>query len=78
MMPDAHIVATHVDRVASAPKHRTISVLVTCLLGSVGVVLFGIGLVEVWGGIWSAFGFAACVGVVAISGYDLAQNPAKR
>jgi hypothetical protein len=74
MRPDAHVVARRVDRVGSTPQRRTVFVSIAGILGLCGVVLFGIGLVEVWGGIWSALGFVACVAVVAVSGFDLAPS----
>ena len=74
MRLDAHVVARHVDRVPSPPDRRTVCVSMTGILGLCGVVLFGIGLVEVWGGIWSALGFVASVAVVAVSGFDLAPS----
>lgn len=63
-----------VTAVPSTPDRRTVFVSMTGILGLCGVVLFGIGLVEVWGGIWSALGFVASVAVVAVSGFDLAPS----
>lgn len=74
MRSDEPLAASHVDRVPSTPERRTVLVSIAGLLGLGGVVLFGIGLVEVWGGIWSALGFVACVAVVAVSGFDLAPS----
>jgi hypothetical protein len=74
MRPDAHVVSRRVDRVHSTPERRTVFVSMIGVLGLFGVVLFGIGLVEVWGGIWSALGFVASVAVVSVSGFDLAPS----
>lgn len=74
MRTEAPYVARHVDRVRNTPERRTVFVLITTLLGLAGVALFGIGLVEVWGGIWSALGFVICVGVVAVAGFDFAPS----
>jgi hypothetical protein len=74
MRSDAPLVARHVDRVPRAPEHRTVLVSLAGLLGLGGVVLFGIGLVEVWGGIWSALGFVVCVAIVSVAGFDVAPS----
>ena len=74
MWTDVQHVARHVDRVPSPPELRTVFALVAALLGLGGVALFGIGLVEVWGGVWSALGFVICVAVVAVAGFDLAPS----
>jgi glucose uptake protein GlcU len=74
MTSDVHYVARHVDRVASTPEPRTVFALVTAPLGLVGVALFGIGLVEEWGGIWSAIGFVVCVALVVLSGSALTAS----
>ena len=78
MRPDAHVVARQVDRVPSTPERRTVFVSMAGILGLCGVVLFGIGLVEVWGGIWSALGFVGSVAVVAVAGFDLAPSTPSR
>jgi len=75
---DAHYLSSRVDRVSNPPEVRTVFDLVAVLSGAVGVVLTGIGLREVWGGIWSAFGFVLCVAVVAVSGFDLASSTPRR
>ena len=74
MRPEAQYVARHVDRAPNTPDSRTAFDLATVLLGLVGVALFGIGLVQDRGGIWPALGFVVCVGVVAVSGFNLTPS----
>jgi len=79
MWSDAHYLARHVNRVPAMPEPRTVFAVVTAILGLVGVALFGIGLVVVWGGIWSAIGFVVCVALVVLSGFALtASTPGDR
>lgn len=74
MRTDVHQVARHVDRVPITLAPRTVFALIGVLIGLAGVALFGIGLVQVWGGIWSALGFVICVAVTALAGFDLAPS----
>ena len=73
MRSEARFVARHIHRVPNT-QPRTLFDVVAVLVGLVGVALFGIGLVQVWGGIWCAFGFVGCVAAVAVSGFDLAPS----
>ena len=74
MRTDGHHVARHVDRVPILPAPRTVFALVSTVLGLAGAGLFGIGLIEVWGGIWAAFGFVICVAITAVAGFDLVPS----
>jgi short subunit fatty acids transporter len=78
MWPDANFAARQADDVHKMPEPRTVFAFVTLLLGLLGVALFGIGLVAVWGGIWSAIGFVICVGLVAVAGSELAPSALSR